>query len=174
MPAKNSRKIYKENGFYHLYNRGVEKRSIFEDKQDYSVFLLYLKSYLLPKNVDALQEMLSDKNSTWNEKRLILKQLRLNNFNKEISLLAYCLMPNHFHFIVKQTAPDSIDRFINSLNTRYVMYFNKKYDRVGPLFQGVYKAVVVETDEQLLYLSGYIHRNPLGSGSNAILQGEAF
>ena len=84
-------------------------------------------------------------------------------------------MPNHFHLLIKQNGSNSIDQFMNSSNTRYVMYFNKKYNRVGPLFQGVYKAVSIETDEQLLYLSAYIHRNPLELSNvpKLILQGEA-
>lgn len=160
MPAKNTRKIYKANGYYHLYNRGVEKRNIFENEQDYGVFLSYLKTYLSPKNEKELDEKLSDPKLPWPEKDKILKLLRLNNFVDEIHLLAYCLMPNHFHFLVKQKSATGIDVFMNSLNTRYVMYFNKKYKRVGPLYQGTYKAVLVETDEQFLHLSAYIHRNP--------------
>lgn len=159
MPARNSIKQYVVNGYYHIYNRGVEKRIIFEDQQDYAVFLSYLKTYLTPKDIPHLQKELSEANTAINRSS-ILRQLHLNNFSDEIKLLAYCLMPNHFHMLVKQTSSDSIDNFINSLNTRYVMYFNRKYKRIGPLFQGVYKAVLVKTDEQLLYLSAYIHKNP--------------
>jgi len=113
MPATNSHKVYLENGYYHLYNRGVEKRTIFEDQQDYSVYLSYLKDYLIPKDTEELQTNLTDKNLNWKEKDVILKKLKLNNFNNDISLLAYCLMPNHFHILLKQTNPNSIDRFIN-------------------------------------------------------------
>ncbi len=160
MSAKNSKKNYIPNGYYHIYNRGVEKRIIFIDEQDYSVFLSYLKTYLLPKNTSEIQKQLSEAKDYMERARLIRK-LRLNNFYEDIRLLAYCLMPNHFHFLIKQASLDGIDRFMNSLNTRYVMYFNKKYERVGPLYQGVYKAVVVESDAQLLHLSSYIHRNLL-------------
>ena len=161
MPAKNSRKIYVENGYYHIYNRGVEKRTIFLDKVDYAVFLSYLKSYLLPKNEKELYEQLSDSNTSSTKKNKILKLLRLNNFNKEITLLAYCLMPNHFHFFIKQKNIGSIDRFMNSLATRYTMYFNRKYKRVGHLYQGVYKAVLVTSDGQFINLSRYIHKQAL-------------
>lgn len=160
MPARNSRKLYIDNGYYHIYNRGVEKRKIFQDSQDYKVFLSYLKNYLLPKDIDTLQNQLANSKISWKEKSKILKQLRLNNFSNEITLLAYCLMPNHYHLLIRQKSFDSLDRFMNSLATRYVMYFNKKYERVGPLFQGVYKAVLVKTDEQLVHLSAYIHKNP--------------
>ena len=168
MPAKNARKQYLENGYYHLYNRGVEKRTIFLDQQDYSVFLSYLKEYLIPKNEKALQEILSNSNTSSKEKDKALKLLHLNNFYNEITLLAYCLMPNHFHFFIKQKNPNSIDKFMNSLCTRYTMYFNKKYKRVGSLYQGVYKAVLVSSEEQFLHLSRYIHKQALASQGEAL------
>ena len=161
MAAKNSRKQYVENGYYHIYNRGVEKRTIFLDKQDYSVFLSYLKSYLLPKNEKELYDQLSDPNSSSTTKNKILKLLRLNNFNKEITLLAYCLMPNHFHFFIKQKDVGAMDKFMNSLASRYTMYFNRKYKRVGHLYQGVYKAVLIVSDGQFVHLSRYIHKQAL-------------
>lgn len=161
MPAKNSRKQYSQNGYYHIYNRGVEKRIIFQDQQDYSVFLSYLKEYLLPKNEKALNERLSDPQISPKEKDKVLKSLRINNFAKEITLLAYCLMPNHFHFFIKQKGVGSIDSFMNSLATRYTMYFNRKYKRVGHLYQGVYKAVLVASEPQFLHLSRYIHKQAL-------------
>lgn len=166
MPAKNSIKRYVANGYYHVYNRGVEKRSIFQDEQDYAVFLSYLKTYLSPKNINSLQEQLSSTSITSRDRDKILKAIRLNNFYGDIKLLVYCLMPNHFHLIINQTQANSIDSFLNSLITRYVMYFNRKYRRVGPLFQGVYKAVLIGTDEQLLYLSAYVHCNPLNQKVN--------
>ncbi|MFZ5366493.1 MAG: transposase [Patescibacteria group bacterium] len=169
MPAKNALKVYIENGYYHIYNRGVEKRQIFSDEQDYAVFLSYLKTYLLPKNEKQLREILSSPSTSYKEKDKALKLLRLNNFSREIILLAYCLMPNHFHFLLKQKSKDAIDRFMNSLGTRYTMFFNKKYKRVGHLYQSQYKAVMAESEEQLLYLTSYIHRNPeeLASKGNA-------
>lgn len=160
MPAKNSIKDFVENSYYHLYNRGVEKRIIFVDAQDYDVFLSYIKTYLLPKDITSLQSTLSSPKQTWAEKSKALKLLRLNNFSDTIDLIAYCLMPNHFHLLVKQTSEDAIDHFMNSFCTRYAMYFNRKYKRVGVLFQDVYKAVRIESDEQLLHLSRYIHKNP--------------
>lgn len=171
MPAKNSRKQYYENGYYHIYNRGVEKRKIFLDDQDYGVFLSYLKEYLTKKDEKKLQESLADADTPWAEKNKILRSLKLNNFFDEINTIAYCLMPNHFHFFIKQKSSGSIDKFMNSLCTRYTMYFNRKYKRVGPLYQGVYKAVSVHTESQLLHLSRYIHKQSLASKS---LQGDAF
>lgn len=170
MPQRNSIKQYLAGGYYHLYNRGVEKRNIFEEDQDYGVFLSYLKTYLTPKDIDDLQKQLANPQLPWSEKDKILKKLRLKNFFGKIGLLAYCLMPNHYHLLVKQSSEKDIDYFMRSLNTRYVVYFNKKYKRVGPLFQGVYKAVRIETDEQLIYLSAYMHRNPSDTQKGLSLQ----
>lgn len=161
MPAKNSIKTYIENGYYHIYNRGVEKRVIFLDQQDYSVFLSYLREYLLPKKEKELHERLSDPQISSVEKNKALKSLHLNNFSQEITLLSYCLMPNHFHFFVKQKSINAIDKFMNSLATRYTMYFNRKYKRVGSLYQAVYKAVLIENEAQFLHLSRYIHKQAL-------------
>lgn len=161
MPARNSLKQYLENGYYHLYNRGVEKRRVFLDNQDYSVFLSYLKDYLLPKNIKDLSDQLTNPNTSYKEKDKIIKLLRMNNFSEEISLVAYCLMPNHFHFLIKQKNAQSIDKFMNSFGTRYTMYFNSKYKRVGSLWQAVYKAVLVNNDSQLLHLTRYIHKQAL-------------
>lgn len=141
MPAKNSIQIYVENSYYHLYNRGVAKQDIFRDDQDYSVLISYIKLYLTsPDQNQPLQ--------------------RLKNYSNQIDFLAYCLMPNHYHFLVKQAEKDTIQHFMKSVSTKYTMYFNKKYKRVGTIFQGRYKGIRVETDEQLLHLSRYIHLNP--------------
>lgn len=145
MPAKNSIKEYASESFYHLYNRGVAKQNIFLDDQDYKVFLSYLKTYLCaPAQTEA--EAPSRK---------------LKNFFSLIKLLAYCLMPNHFHLLIWQKEIDGISSFMHSLLTKYSLYFNRKYQRVGPVFQGKLKGVTVQTENQFLYLSKYIHRNPL-------------
>lgn len=168
MPSKNSTKLYIENGYYHIYNRGVEKRLIFLNLQDYAVFLNYLKEYLLPKDEKGLKSILSSSTTSFKQKAQAIKLLRLNNFTEEITLLCYCLMSNHFHMLIKQKSSESIDKFMNSLATRYTMYFNQKYKRVGSLYQDVYKAVIINTDEQLLHLTRYIHKQALA------LKGDAF
>ncbi len=145
MPAKNSVKEFRANAYYHIYNRGVEKRAIFLDDQDYGVFKSYLKVYLLPKDEVTLQQTLNSSFSNPSEKADAIRLVKLNNFADSIRLLAYCLMPNHFHLLIKQSEESSIDIFMNSLTTRYSMYFNKRYKRVGHLFQGTYKAVLVDS-----------------------------
>ena len=163
MPARNAIKQYIENGYYHIYNRGVEKRRIFLDEQDYNVFLKYLKEYLNPKDEDSLRRQLTHPMTCTAEKDKILKLLRLNNFHEEITMLAYCLMTNHFHFFVKQKNKKSIDSFMQSISTSYTLYFNRKYKRVGSLFQSVYKAILITNEQQFLHLSRYIHKQALAS-----------
>ena len=140
MPAKNILKIYVENGYYHLYNRGVEKRTIFQEENDYQTFLHLLKKYLTEEPFIPFSK---------------------KTFFKRIDLLAYCLMPNHFHLLIKQSDKNAITDFIRKICTIYSMYFNQKYKRVGPLFQSRFKASLIENNEYLLYLSKYIHQNPL-------------
>ena len=156
MPSRNIVKSYVKDGIYHIYNRGVEKRIILEDKQDYYIFLKYLKEYLEPpKTLGEYAKTFTLKGSTFKGVPRVP-----NNYEDKIDLLAYCLMPNHFHLLVKQKDEKSIKDFMKSLLTRYSMYFNKRYQRVGPLFQGIYKAVLVNDEDYLLHLSRYIHLNP--------------
>lgn len=150
MPSKNTIKIYVENGIYHLYNRGVEKRDIFIDGEDYKIFLHYLKSYLTPPKFQ----------------KNIPKGIRVTGIDNydlynKIQLLAYCLMPNHFHFIIKQLTEKAIIEFMKRLSNAYVKYFNTKYERIGPLFQGPYKGILIDKESYHLHLSRYIHLNPL-------------
>jgi len=151
VPAKNAIKEYEAGGYYHIYNRGVNKQTIFEDEKDYKTFLSFLEFYLTP-TVNLQGESLKEE---------ISPSRILKNYFGEITLLAYCLMPNHFHLFVRQETERGIDNFMRSLATKYVRYFNTRYDRIGPLFQGPYKAVRVENEYQFIYLSKYIHRNPM-------------
>lgn len=157
MPSRNLLKISVKNGYYHIYNRGVEKRTIYEDEQDYKVFLNYIKEGLSPKpNPEEIKKSFILKGSSFQGVPHTHK-----NYHKKVELLVYCLMPNHFHFIIKQIQKGSMEGFMRSLATRYSMYFNKKYNRVGHLFQGIYKASMITNDAYLLHLSRYIHLNPL-------------
>ncbi len=165
MPAKNSSKIYVEGGYYHIYNRGVEKRNIFLDSQDYAVFIDYLKEYLSPKDEKTLLKLAIDPKTSSKEKARISRSICLKNFNSEITLQAYCLMPNHFHLFLKQSSADAINRLISSFCTRYAMYFNRRHNRVGSLYQGVYKAVLMTSEAQYLHITRYIHKQALNPGS---------
>ena len=147
VPAKFVIKQYVENGYYHLLNRGVEKRPIFLDKKDYRTFLSFLKRYL--SDPDLQQQDVQP-----------IRLSRRSDLHKEIKLVAYCLMPNHFHLLIKQETRNAITKFARSLSNAYVRYFNDRYDRVGTLFQGKIKGVLVDSDAYLLHLSRYIHQNP--------------
>lgn len=150
MPSKNIIKTYIQDGVYHIYNRGIDKRDIFLDEQDYKMFLYYLKSYLLPIEQQEKSKLPSS-----------IRRLKSFDLSKQIQLLAYCLMPNHFHLLIKQSTERAIVELMKRLGNAYVEYFNRKYDRRGPLFQGRYKASLVTKDIYFIYLSSYIHRNPL-------------
>ena len=167
MPAKNIVKTFVDHTYYHVYNRGVEKRKIFLDEKDYLTFLGCLKLYLTPPQpVDRRLTLTLQGETLSNTKKVIYSPSRQpNNHEKTIDLVAYCLMPNHFHLLLHSIEKDSMTRFMRSLATRYSMHFNKKYDRVGSLFQGPYKAVMIERENQFLWVSKYIHRNPLGLAS---------
>jgi len=143
MPSKNTVKKYVSGGVYHIYNRGVEKRSIFPDKKDYQVFLRLLEISLSGEERDYMEDT------------------RVKDKSESLVLIAYCLMPNHFHLLIQQLDEISMTEFMRSISNAYVAYFNKKYKRVGSLFQGTYKAVLVYKDEYLVHLSRYIHINPL-------------
>lgn len=153
MPRKNTVKTYVPNSYYHVYNRGVDKREIFLDEKDCAMFIYFLKTYLTDPQV--LQSNLNDI-----PPRLMFKLLNRNLFH-EVKLLSFALMPNHFHFQLKQITQDGIEKLMRRVVPSYVQYFNKKYGRIGPLFESIYKAVMTETDAQHLYLSSYIHRNPM-------------
>lgn len=152
VPARNALKRYAENGYYHLYNRGVAKGEIFSDPQDYAVFLSYLKQYLSPLQIQEPSKENPLQALYWYVPK---------NYWQEIELLAFCLMPNHFHLLTKQRQPRSIESFMRSLLIRYSQYFNKRYQRVGHVFQGVYKGALIDNEQYLWWLSRYIHRNPL-------------
>lgn len=150
MPSRNILKQYVPEGIYHVYNRGVEKRIIFMDERDYKTFLYFLKQYLLSPD--------NPKRNTTNYKgRTFVRR----SFYGRIELLAYCLMDNHFHIILKQEGEGDMSEFMKCLATSYSIYFNGRHRRVGGLFQGRYKAILVNDDNYLLHLSRYLHLNPL-------------
>ncbi|MBU1200233.1 transposase [Patescibacteria group bacterium] len=153
MPAKHTYREFIENHPQHIFNRGVEKRVIFTNQQDYRTFLYYLTIYLAkPKTLETRFPTLPG-------------NLKINNVSEQIKLLTYCFMPNHFHLHLAptniETSQEIIPKFMRQLSNAYTGYFNKKYDRVGPLFQGRYKSVLVSSDEQNVHLHRYIQTNPL-------------
>lgn len=131
------------NEYYHIYNRGVEKRNIFLDKKDYFHFLKLLYVCNSSKSITL---------------RNIGEQF--NRGGTIVDIGAYCLMPNHFHLLCKEKINSGITMFMKKLLTAYAMYFNKKYKRSGILFQGRFKSEHADDDRYLKYLYSYIHLNP--------------
>ncbi|MDP1722548.1 MAG: transposase [Candidatus Gottesmanbacteria bacterium] len=170
MPAKNIIKSYVSDGVYHVYNRGVNKADIFIDDQDYRVFLSYIATALRPKDEKKLREMASEESLSYKERGVAARELRLKNFTGKIDLLAYCLMPNHFHFLLQQKGESDMSEFVQSVMTRFTMYENSRHKRVGSVFQGTYKAVLITNDAQLLHVSRYIHRNPFSLKRSHLLR----
>lgn len=142
------RKIIFTNGeCYHVFNRGVDKRDIFMNDNDYSRFL---------------KNMVDFNNNLTREERLIIHNSKKSELSSEgslVDIISYCLNPNHYHFILKQTFDRGIEKFMHKISTGYTNYFNKKYERSGSLFQGRFKAVLIDSNEQLLHLSSYVNMN---------------
>lgn len=147
-------------GIYHVFNRGVERRPVFTNNKEHQRFIDTIWFYRFPQQL-RLSSFLALSAS---EQEAFQRSLATQEKNKSVTLLAYCLMPNHFHLIVKQNQEKGISAFIANITNSYTKYFNTKHRRPGSLFQGPFKAVRVETDEQLLHLSRYIHINPVVSG----------
>ena len=160
MPAKYSVKKYKENGIYHAYNLGSNKDVIFKYARDYRYFLHLLKLYVTELKDDNLKISRGD------------SLIQRGRFKGKIVLLAYALMPNHLHLLLEQTGKSDMSEFMRSLLTNYSMYFNKRYGRLGPLYQSRFKAILVENDDYLLHLSRYIHLNPHCRGSHPMQKKE--
>lgn len=152
MPSRYVIRNFVENGYYHVFNRGVEKRDIFMDEQDRNMFMYYIYIYLNPLDEVFIKYP------------TLPPRLQAKNMANEIYLVAYCLMPNHVHLLLRQKTKDGISRFMKQLTNAYTLYFNQKYKRVGGLVQGRFKAVTIDTDNLLLHVSRYIHLNPLVSG----------
>jgi putative transposase len=146
---------------YHVFNRGVEKRDIFLDDQDYFRFIHNLFEFNDETPVINARYYFDPK--TMNvESRNINKASKDKHVRRQlVEILLFTLMPNHFHLLLKQRKTNGITKFIQKVCTGYTMYFNKKYKRVGGLVQGRFKAVIVNSQEHFQYLPHYIHTNPL-------------
>jgi REP element-mobilizing transposase RayT len=150
---------FQNEHYYHLFNRGVDKRDIFMDDGDYLRFLLNMREL---NNESTKDQRRNDKERASNSKlslgvpKLSLEFLEMPNL---ASFIAYCLSPNHYHFLLKQNQENGISNFMHKFSTGYTKYFNEKHNRSGSLFQGPFKAVEIKTDSQLHYVSAYINGN---------------
>lgn len=152
---------FTNNEYYHIYNRGIDKRKIFLDEADYERFLLSIN--LLNDEKDGLMAVWKDlkKTKKTNPRAKLLDTIReLSSGKHLVEITVYCFNPNHKHFILKQLVDKGVERFMHKLGTSYTNYFNKKNNRSGSLFQGPFKSIHINTNEYLLWLSGYINGNP--------------
>jgi putative transposase len=145
---------FAENEYYHIYSRGVEKRKIFMNTKDYARFmaLLYIMNQNAPFRFDNFLQ--AHKNNLGE----IFKEKREKTL---VSILGYCLMPNHFHLILHEHMEGGISKFMDKLLTAYSMYFNKKYERSGPLFTRPFRSEHMSNESQYMYIFSYVHLNPL-------------
>ena len=150
------KEIFENSYIYHIFNRGVDKRKIFLDQKDYKRFCDNLYTFNDKKPVlSDYRHRLAKTNDVTDFGN------RQDEREKLVEILAFCLMPNHFHLLVRQLVDNGVTTFMRKNGVGFANYFNKKYDRSGTLFQGRFRAVLVEKDNQLSYLPYYIHFNPL-------------
>lgn len=150
-----NRKIaFANNYYYHLFNRGIDRKEVFTDKREFLRAIETLKYYRFGSFKIKLSRFLKLNEE---EKSQLFPKL---TESKLVEIISFCLMPNHFHFLLKQVQDNGISKFLANFTNSYTKYFNTKHERNGPLFQGLFKAVIIETDEQLVHLSRYIHLNP--------------
>ena len=133
---------------YHLYNRGVDKREIFMDKDDLKRFLQSMNEFNTVETIGSIYEKVYYQNEN-----IEVELSKLVNF------ISYCLNPNHFHFVIEQIVDNGISRFMQKLSCGYTNYFNEKYKRSGSLFQGPFKAKHVSSNDYLLHVSAYVNLN---------------
>lgn len=141
---------FAENEYYHLFNRGVDKRSIFSDEKDVDRFFESIEKFNSTQTIGSIRDNLST------NKKIDGKS---QPNQKLVNLVAYCVNPNHYHFILKQVAEKGIEKFMHKLGTGHTKYFNTKHKRTGSLFQGPYKAIHINSNEYLLYVSAYVNLN---------------
>ena len=133
--------------YYHIYNRGTDKRVIFKDKWDLDRFFQSMDEF---NNINPI-------GSIW--EKYHQKEDFSNPVTKLVDFVCYSLNPNHYHLILSPLVEDGVERFIHKLGSGYTRYFNEKYNRTGVLFQGKYKSILIKTDDYLMYLSAYINLN---------------
>ena len=139
--------------YYHIYNRGVDKRDVFINIKDVERFLLCMELFSYESPVLSIQVAL--RNTPVNE----IKNISNNKGDKIISIVEYCLNPNHFHFILKQEKEGGISEFMKRLQGGYTKYFNEKYNRSGSLFQGTFKSVYAEREQYFEKIFAYVMWN---------------
>lgn len=146
--------IFAPGEFYHIYNRGVDKRIIILDKYDQRRFNVSLSEF----NSLELTKSIS--------RKFYQNEFSINDTEKIplVDIVCYAIMPNHFHLLLKENVEKGIQQYMHRLGTGYTNYFNEKYHRSGSLFQGPFKAIHIPSNSYLLHLSGYINYNNIVHG----------
>jgi putative transposase len=143
--------IFSTGEIYHIYNRGVEKRTIFLDASDY---------FRMTRNLYDFNDKNVVSHPYYHPKRNPVREKKNPPREPLVEILAFVLMPNHYHLALRQIEENGIIKFMQKLDVGYAMYFNKKRDRVGSLFQGRFKATHIDSENYMCNLLGYIHTNP--------------
>lgn len=141
--------------YYHIYNRGVDKRIIFSDDYDVERFVLSMIEFNVIEPIGSIYE------KRFSDKKLGRETSKKDETEEQklVDVVAYCLNPNHFHLLLKQTSDGGISEFMKRLSGGYTKYYNHKYERSGVLLQGVFRAIHVNSNEYLLHVSAYVNLN---------------
>jgi putative transposase len=144
--------------YYHIYNRGVHKQRIFHSQKDYARFLLTMFAFRGKIQFNYFTKLIGSQTN------LIENVKKFNGLvwsaPKLVEIIAFCLMPNHYHLLLKEITEGGISKYMLRLGDSYTKTSNKKYDRTGHLFSGPFQSIHVDRNEYLIYLSRYIHQNP--------------
>lgn len=142
--------------YYHIFSRSIANYIVFNDEEDYSRFIEIFELYRHKKFNYQYSKFVRLNPMIQNQ---IISGLQKDN-DVLVEVVAYCLMPTHIHFLLKQVSDQGISKFMSNILNCYSRYFNIKHKRTGPLWSGRFKSVLVDSDEQLLHLTRYIHLNP--------------
>lgn len=143
---------------YHIFNRSIAKQPIFKNKKNYSRFIELTDYYRFQNPPYRYSHFNRLSEEIKNEAYTVLQRQPL-----EVEILAFCVMPNHYHFLLKSINSRGLSNFMRNIQNSYSKYFNIKYNRTGSVFQAMFKAVRIESEEQFLHVSRYIHLNPVTS-----------
>ena len=159
-----NREPFATGEFYHIYNRGVDKRAIFLDDDDRDRFLQSMVVFNMQEAVGSIYEHIND-----------VKLGRQKDVTALVDIVCYCLNPNHYHFVLRERAESGISEFMRRIGG-YTKYFNIKHHRSGTLFQSRYQSKYISSNEYLLHLSAYVNLNwrvhQLGSSTSKSSWGE--
>ncbi len=149
--------VFADGQIYHLYNRSIAKEKIFSNSFTLRQMNDVVSFYRIPQSIrySKFKQMNREKRDDY--------LMIIRNKLPQVEIYAYAFMPNHFHFLLKQIQGDGIRKFISNAQNSFAKYFNLKYDRTGSLFESPFKAKLIETDEELIHVSRYIHLNPVTS-----------